>query len=556
MNNAANGGGHRDGPKKKKKTYSSFLMDDDDNRRAGGEEKKKISPMLQVVEDQPPASKTTTTQKRDEAWREMAALQESDPEGFATMVHKALAEEGDVDRKGLELPGGDVLLKPDGSRQQVNQPRVSIVPTPSFVIKTFGHKLTEFSEAGQAPTKVFINVCSHPDVEEPHPEKKLDDAGKEIDAIRVPVSIGPEKKDVDNRGDECIVVDCVVHPSITDQQDFLCQLVVGYVEKKYQLALDREKIKLPRLKYKGDKVTEQWIRAKKKVVVVEEEEDVVKVWPPELGPPPKLVSLRVDGQDVDSGEPMVSTKEKQKLTVEFECSRWRGTKISHSTFAVRLNVPGLKEIKTIFPLGVKNMRHERHHNTLLLTFDVDHDIFEKPDPGSQPYMVGRALMSEDEKKSSSLLRGKASSNAKGDIVDKYHLANEKDEAQQVLRTEKPPKGASAADIAYAAAEVARIAAMNSVDKIAEDEVLPEDKFHKADIISQHYISQREAQAQERRRQDTEEDDDSTKEPAPPPPREEEHGEDEEAMSTATTLPESLKASTHVPLTTSLWAELL
>ena len=65
--------------------------------------------------------------------------------------------------------------------------------------------------------------------------------------------------------------------------------------------------------------------------------------------------------------------------------------------------------------------------------------------------------------------------------------------------EKPPPGASAHELAYAAAHAADVAA-RAADNSGEGEggAFAEDKFHKADILSQHYINQRESTVKEKK----------------------------------------------------------
>ena len=157
------------------------------------------------------------------------------------------------------------MLGAGGATRPATEDGIRIVPTPGFVLKTTGtQKAPEgggIREAGAgAPQKYFVNVCSAAAVGAPKPTKRLDNEGNEVEGVSVPVSIGPPRGCADNKGTASIVVDCVVNPTVLAecvndetgaQRDFICQLALTYVEQKYKLTLDR-KYKLPRMKYKGD----------------------------------------------------------------------------------------------------------------------------------------------------------------------------------------------------------------------------------------------------------------------------------------------------------------
>jgi len=93
------------------------------------------------------------------------------------------------------------------------------------------------------------------------------------------LSLGPPRNDVDKSKEECTVYDIVVNPQVLTniQEDntgstrsFLCELALQYVEQKYNTAVDY-KYKLPKLDYKGDKtrIPPQFIRKKVSPVIEE-----------------------------------------------------------------------------------------------------------------------------------------------------------------------------------------------------------------------------------------------------------------------------------------------
>ncbi|KAJ8613913.1 hypothetical protein CTAYLR_009580 [Chrysophaeum taylorii] len=440
----------------------------------------------------------------------------------------------------LELPGEKVLRK-DGTTRASKEASLKIVPSPGFALKTVGHKKSEFRERTEQQ-KYFINVCSHEAVSSPRRAKQLDDGGEEVEGVSVPVSIGPERLDTDNKGDACVVVDCVVNPSILvpDQRDFLCQLAISYVEKKYDLVLDR-KFKLPRLAYKGGPC-EQWIRddsKRPKITRVEEEEDDDDDARPSttiaLGPAPVLGRVLCDDHDWNVGDepewPTVADVELVRVELRCACD-WHAAALSFSTFAVQAKVPGRETAKYALPCGVESAAVEAiRDDAVLLSFVVEKNFARHPDPGSKPYMVARAISSPST----------TTTTTRGEDVDekpasaKYHL-----ESRTATTTmERPPSGASAAEVAYAAARAARLAAEQAA-VVAEDEVLPEDKFHEGDVISRHYIAQREANEHRNQR---EVDDDSNK------------GSSSSSDSRGRPPPSAVLASLP-PLESTLWAELL
>ena len=181
----------------------------------------------------------------------------------------------------IELPGGKVL-KGDGSTRPAEEDALRVVPSPGFVLKTTAKPAAPegMAAAGEVKSvKYFINICAHEAVGVPKQVKRLDDEGKEVEGVSVPVSIGPQNPCEDNKKDPCVSTDCVVNPKVLAdadedktgaQRDFLCQLAMTYVEQKYKLAMDR-KYKLPRLKYKGDpEANAQWVRDASKRAGVEE----------------------------------------------------------------------------------------------------------------------------------------------------------------------------------------------------------------------------------------------------------------------------------------------
>lgn len=429
----------------------------------------------------------------DDGVRELGAMQASNPAAFAELMDAAMKGEdvndlwSSVQEQTPEL--GDLLQqKPRGNS-------IEIRPVPGFVVKTRGKKRVQ-GIAEAVESKYFLNVCSHEAVGELAMAKQLDDQGKEVEGVRVPVSIGPEREDEDNKGDKCFVIDCVVNPKVLEgDRDALCDLAIAYAEQKYELELDR-KFKLPRLKYKGSQVVSQWIRDdSKRPTITEVEETPQQPVRAELGPGADLVRVAVDGVDWDVADepqwPTVGPGSALLVELATPCDWRRAGALSHSVFAVQAKLAGRKVARFALPLAVVansarlTLSKRDGLNVARLDFVVDQTLTDRPDPGSKPWLVAAALSS-----------GGDDAPDHDATADRYHLdAKRQDEIAPLV--ERPPTGASAAEIAYAAAHAARVAA-ELADATGDDEQLPEDKFHKADIVSQHYIAQREAQASKKK----------------------------------------------------------
>ena len=156
------------------------------------------------------------------------------------------------------LPGGKTQLKIDGTGTERKEDGILITPTAAFVLKS-----KSIAQAKVVSTKVFINACSNDHIDEPSAKKSLDENGKEIEGLNVPVAVGPIRDCYDKSGVMCKVVDCIVHPTVIENcnsvndpsgsnRHFICQFLLRYVSSKYEeLGELDERYKLPKLNYKG-----------------------------------------------------------------------------------------------------------------------------------------------------------------------------------------------------------------------------------------------------------------------------------------------------------------
>jgi hypothetical protein len=173
-----------------------------------------------------------------------------------------------TDLESVVLPGGSSQLKSDGTGIDEKHEGIFVLPTEGFVIKTKSLKKIQTNEiittqkcSESLIEKVFINVCYHDAIEKMGTKKKLDENGKEVEGLNLPLAMGPTRTCQDKSATLCIAVDAIVHPSIKDdiekdltgsKRDFVCQVLLQCFDQKHTTLapLDR-KYKLPRMKYFG-----------------------------------------------------------------------------------------------------------------------------------------------------------------------------------------------------------------------------------------------------------------------------------------------------------------
>jgi hypothetical protein len=136
----------------------------------------------------------------------------------------------------------------------------TIQPAIGFVIKS----------KDQHGQKIFINMTSHELVEPPE-EKHIPDSDQP--AVRIPLSLGEIREDFDKKGEPCQVIDCIWNTDTLKRakkeplyKQGLVELSFEYIRQKYSLTLSM-KYSVPKLKYKGNTVQYQRIRAKKNVKI-------------------------------------------------------------------------------------------------------------------------------------------------------------------------------------------------------------------------------------------------------------------------------------------------
>ncbi|CAL8472031.1 g11573 [Coccomyxa elongata] len=209
-----------------------------------------------------------------------APLSDSDCEDLTNLVKQYMNADGILEPEKAPPDMRDLLARLQGIQKQTRstqQQGLTVTPEPGFVIKTVDDK----------GRKVFINVCGSSSVLAPGCWKngqmseevctalegaELEDPG---DILRFPLSMGDLRMDRDHSGEACHVLDIVFNTDVLKQAQtfrklkiFLVELAMGWATKKHSVALSPN-WKLPKMRYKGDKVVSQRLRLDRKPLVTD-----------------------------------------------------------------------------------------------------------------------------------------------------------------------------------------------------------------------------------------------------------------------------------------------
>ncbi|KAJ1635308.1 pre-RNA processing PIH1/Nop17-domain-containing protein [Pavlovales sp. CCMP2436] len=206
----------------------------------------------------------------------------------------------------------EMLVSEMGAQQRARSGQaesLTIVPTPGFVAKT-----RSLTNKGR---KVFVNLCTSEHIdpcsamgpEDASPEGAPPQSADET-RIRIPLSLGQPREDLDKSSEACTVYDVVFHPETLDTskndrafRDFMMNVVLAQVEQKYGEELSSD-FTFPKMLngYKGVAPLPQFVRAKPKVAASEG-----GGFTPEQQPqPPTLPAGPLIEEVDDSGLPDVS----------------------------------------------------------------------------------------------------------------------------------------------------------------------------------------------------------------------------------------------------------
>ncbi|KAG5191624.1 pre-RNA processing PIH1/Nop17-domain-containing protein [Tribonema minus] len=477
----------------------------------------------------------------------LAALQQSDPEAFAQLAQLASGDAGSSaqgpasgaallealaaleaageSRGELDLPGGGVLGETGVKQKDAG---VKMTPDPGFVVKT---------KELDTGCKVFLNVCSSDLIGVPGPCKRLDeDTGEEVEVINMPVSVGPPREYADKAGGAATVYDVVVNPKVLEevdadrtgaQRDFVCHMAREYVERKHKCRLD-ERYKLPKTTIPP---ALQRVRDTRNAPVIQEVPQPQQsraaakhqAPPPALPPQPLKFWVRArrrvedaDLEDVTGQDPATTVcippaawPHELLIVVaglrEEACAPGglQSMMLKLSVFELLLEVPGHDSLSVLLPYAVRadsaDARVDPHLRTLTVRITVDATPPElRPDPGSRPWLLAEALRRGDD--------GGDQQQAKQSTVASHRSsspdgATDPDDLPEDRFHLRLPKGVNKysgeleGDTGEGAAPGEAPLPPDGDD--SGNDALPEDKFHKQDIVSQHYIESRDQQRREK-----------------------------------------------------------
>nr|CCA17503.1 conserved hypothetical protein [Albugo laibachii Nc14] len=415
-----------------------------------------------------------------------------------------------------QFPGSKVMDE-DGLRE--NQKGIYIEVEPGFVMKT---------QNVETEMKVFVNFCHSEMIQSFSEQKRLDAEGIEQIGLHVPLSIGPPHQVKDMKGIASIAYDVGVNSKVVQDckndrigtfRNFVCELAIEYIEKKYKCKLD-PRYKLPRLTYRGElPPPKHYIRQQRspKIEVVSD--------PTQPKTRPKITAVKTTQQlhsaDVileiedennssfkctriaaaDGGNALAEeeliTMEKKKLKIyvrlhqESPACSIDDIKIELQPEFIRVRIPHYHVYESFLPfpivLSQAKAIFDPDRKSLILTLPIDTVwTTDKPDAGSNPWLLANALGTTCDEETRSQDKAKQGDEEQS-LLDLFHL--KKQELEADLRSEYP-------DVRWSAVEEA-------VDPVTEDEELPEDKFHRLDMMSLHILEQRRRE-RESRQQEAEE----------------------------------------------------
>ena len=177
-------------------------------------------------------------------------LQRNNPAEY-DMIAKQVQEGG----IGGALGGGGKKAKAPAAKGEM------VTPEPGFVAKT--HSFTHQAR------KTFINLCQSEHVDPPGQIEVQGGAPDECQ-MRIPLSLGPPREDLDKDGAVCCVYDVVFHPDTIasalgekEFRGFVLQLALHQIKEKHGDELS-EDLKFPKLanNYKGLAPLPQLMRRK------------------------------------------------------------------------------------------------------------------------------------------------------------------------------------------------------------------------------------------------------------------------------------------------------
>jgi len=214
-----------------------------------------------------------------------------------------------------------------------------------------------FKTTDRAGSKIFINVCSSPQVPKP-PEITPEMLQEEAPRVRIPLSMGEPREDSDKTGKPCTVYDAIMHPDPVDRaktekdmKQFIVELCLQWIEQKHSLVLSR-RVKFPKgLSAKGEPEI-QTIRRNTNQMVAEVGKDAYQPQQPEpIEEPEFAVSLGASQVTISVALPRCSS-----LAADGE------VELEHSSRRLFLKVEGVYKLTVPLPVAVAKEKADAEFN--------------------------------------------------------------------------------------------------------------------------------------------------------------------------------------------------
>ncbi|KAL4163642.1 hypothetical protein KRP22_012115 [Phytophthora ramorum] len=407
---------------------------------------------------------------------------------------------------------GDKVMGDDGLKATPEGMYIDVKP--GFVMKTSDVKNKK---------KVFVNVVYADEIQAFSEKKKLDEEGKEQEGIHVPLSLGAPHEVQDKKGVSALAFDVAVNTKVVEDcqadktgafRNFVCELATEYIDQKYKIKLD-DRYKLPRLTYRGELPPPKHYIRKTQAPIIQEvvagnsgaskQTNRAKITAQKAAKAaraPKTATARFevfeerDGNRttcsrphsaMKGGEPLSPEALEQAgsrliISIRFENMVQAASDVDLELQAELLNVKAAThhdlEIFLPYPVQVDTAKVclDRTSNSMEITLTIAKSWNTAgPDCGSAPWLLARALNEDNEAATPATKDGETTGGSvqqkPKSLVELFHLANAADSngsPSNAGPTSKAPRW----------------------DPVMEDEELPEDRFHRKDMMSMHILEQR------------------------------------------------------------------
>ncbi|CAI5703896.1 unnamed protein product [Peronospora effusa] len=399
---------------------------------------------------------------------------------------------------------GDKVMGEDGLK--ATQEGMYIDVKPGFLMKTNDTKTKK---------KVFVNVVYANEIHVFSKTTKLNDEGNEQEGIQVPLSLSAPREVKDKMGASSLAFDVAVNTKVVENchadktgafRNFVCELAIKHIDQKYKIKLN-DRYKLPRLTYLGElPPPKHYIRKTQAPIIQEVTTEISAALKktraststaqkvPLTSSVPTTATAHFDILEERKGvrvvcqrcssvmegstplSPAILEKAGDRLIVciKFENNVQTASDVELELQAERLTVKTAThndlEIFLPYPVDVNSTRvcFDQVCNTMdvILTIDKFWDTL-GPDCGSAPWLLARAK--ENDLQVSGLATTADSDREKPKtLVEMFQLANGQTARQW--------------------------------DPIIENEELPEDQFHRKDVMSMHILEQQRVEREQKTKQ--------------------------------------------------------